>query len=1111
MLTLILGRAKSGKTAKIMDEISSLVQKRTEHIVLLVPEQYSHEAETELLRSCGDSLSLYAEVLSFTRLCSRVENELGRPQGQLLDKSGRLLCMSLALSAVGSRLKIYGGARRQAELQSSLLSTIDELKSACVSPEFLSQYAEERGDILGDKLRELSLIYESYEAIVSQGRLDPTDRLTRLAENISRSTLSHGRFYLDGFTDFTYQESRVIESLLRSGAQVTVCLTCEGMEEGHEIFEASRRAALSLKRLAGHCGVSCSTIAVRTESPSTAMAFLERELFTFGSASFDGGGNVSLHRASSISAECEAAAARCVELVRETGCRWRDIAVAVRSYEDYRSALESFFCRYGVPLYSAGKSPVAAKPLFSLISSAFDVVSGGWDYDDVFTYLKTGLAGLSRSECDQLENYAFTWSLRGTAWTKDEDWHMHPDGYNAEYTDETKQRLTEINGLRRRAAGPLITFAQAGKDAASALEQAQALSRLFDDLSLPETLALRAQELSAMGMEQEAAEYVQLWDIAVAALEQCSGILGDMEMDQEAFGKLYCRVLSQYDVGTIPLSLDRVSAGDMDRMRRRHIKHLIVLGCDSARVPLIQSGGGIFTDDDRQALISGGIDIGNSASDRLCHEFALIYNCMTLPSETLYVSYCASGEEDSTSIPAFVMSRLEKLFGVSISPVDLDMCRTNALLPAFELAAQSVNGTGGALSFAAVKYFSEQGEAERIKRLHAAASLGRGQLSRDAVRALYGDKLRLSASRIDKFASCRFAYFLQYGLKAKPRQAAAFAPPEMGTFMHYILEHVAGEISALGGFAAVTEKQVEQLCGKYVEQYVHDTLNDFSGKSPRFVYLFRRLTQTVYRVVLDMVNELARSDFQPLDFELDFGGAAFPPVELGGGEDKLTLTGIADRVDGWLHDGKLYIRVVDYKTGWKKFSLSDVWYGMGLQMLLYLFALQRGGSRRYGSEIVPAGVMYVPARDVLLSAKADLSDEEILAEKAKSLRRSGLILDDPQILRAMEHSDAPQYIPVSFKNGQYSGDALASAERLGELSRHIDETLHSLASELRNGSIAADPYFRTQADTACAFCDYRDACHFDEEQDQRRYLTKLKPAQVWEKLEGKFTCSEGGK
>ena len=1102
MLTLILGRAKSGKTAAVMQEIRARVENRQGNTVLLVPEQYSHEAETELLRVCGDSLSLWAEVLSFSRLCARVEDELGRDVGVLMDQGGRLLCMALALQAVGSRLKIFGAARRQAELQGGLLAAIDECKAACVSPETLRAYAEGHSGVLSDKLRDLSLLYEAYEAVMAQGRLDPTDRLTRLSERIGSSSLAQGRFYLDGFTDFTRQEMNVVESLLRAGASVTVCLTCEDFEEGREIFEASRRAAAALRRLAERCGVPCEVSRIDAGDGEGPMAFLERELFSFGTNTFDAGDGVRLCTAGTIGEECEAAAARCLELVRGKNCRWRDIAIAARGFEDYRPALESVFARYGVPLYTAGKRPVEARPLYTLISSAFAIAAGGWEFDDVFTYLKTGLAGLSRAECDALENYAFTWSVRGSAWTREADWAMHPGGFRPkeEYTEETAERLREINALRRRAAAPLAAFAEAGREAATAAEQARVLLALLEDLALPETLQRRARELRAQGQERTAAETAQLWELAMGALEQCAGILGDAPMDQESFGRLYCLVLSQYDIGTIPLSLDRVTAGDFDRMRRRHIRHLIVLGCDGERIPAIRPGGAVLTDDDREQLLAGGIELGDGAEDRLCHEFALIYNCLTLPSESLYLSRCTAGDGETESVPSFVVSRVSALFNTREESVDLDRCRAGALLPARERAASALHGGGGKLGLAALAYFQER-DPDGMERLRSAVP-ARGSLSRRAVRALYGEKLRLSASRVDKLASCRFAYFLQYGLRARPRQAALFAPPEMGSFMHYVLERTAAEIQGMGGFAAVGPETAGALCEKYVGQYIHDVLNDFSEKTARFAYLFRRMTGNVRRVVTDMARELAASDFAPLDFELDFGRAGdIPPIELGGGEDALTLTGIADRVDGYLHEGKLYIRVVDYKTGVKKFSLSDVWYGMGLQMLLYLFALGQGGENRYGQKIVPAGVLYVPARDVLVSAKAELDDEEIIAEKAKQLRRSGLLLDDAEILRAMERGDTPQYLPLRFKDGRYSGEALASAERLGRLSRHIDRALRAMAAELRAGSIAADPYFRSQTDSACALCDYRDACHFDEETDMRRYLTRLPAKEVWDKIE----------
>lgn len=311
------------------------------------------------------------------------------------------------------------------------------------------------------------------------------------------------------------------------------------------------------------------------------------------------------------------------------------------------------------------------------------------------------------------------------------------------------------------------------------------------------------------------------------------------------------------------------------------------------------------------------------------------------------------------------------------------------------------------------------------------------------------------------------------------------------------------EAKARGGFSSVTDEELRALVRACVEDYVSRELNDFQEKSARFVHLFRRLCRNAERIVLDTAAELRRSDFEPLDFELNFARASdIAPPELGGGQSRVSLTGVADRVDGWLHGDRLYLRVVDYKTGVKKFSLSDVWYGMGLQMLLYLFALEEGGSKRYGHEIVPAGVMYLPARDALLSADRRPSDGELEAERAKSLRRSGLVLDDEALIEAWEKGEDKRYIPLKFNRGKITG-GLASAEQLGRLSRHVKKCLRDMARELRQGSIAADPYYRSGGNNACQTCDFFDACQFSdgENGESCRYQPKLKEELVWEKLE----------
>ena len=1089
MLRLILGRAKSGKTAAIIGEIASHVHDKIPGNILIVPEQHSHEAETELLLHAGDAAPLYAEVLSFKRLAGRVEAETGTG-GRTLDKAGRLLCMTLALDAVSPRLALYSGAKRRTGLAESLLGAVDELKSARITSEELMAGASGDDGVLGKKLRDLALITEAYDACVGAGRLDPSDRLTRLAASFSRSDFAGRHFYIDGFTDFTQQELAVIEAMLCSGSEVAVCLTSDGTAEGHEVFEASRRCAAALMKTAKSASAKCEVTVMRKSGSGGVMDFLERELFSFGDVKCGAEGAVSLAEAKSIGAECEAAAARCIRLVKG-GCRWRDIAVAVRGYDSYRPVIEGIFVRYGIPLYSAGRSGISEKPLISLVRGAYDIVTSGWETEDVIEYIKTGLTALAPDDALELCEYVYLWSIRGSTFTREEPWHMHPDGYGAEFTDATRERLQRIDRLRRAVAQPLRRLEEAGKNA-SAKEQAEALANFFMEISLPQTLEKRAKRLDELGLRHEAAEYEQLWNIVTSALEQCAGTLGDMPLEQEDFARLLLLVLGKYDVGTIPLMLDAVSAGDMDTMRRRSIKHLLILGCDDQHVPLAPDDSGVFTDDDRQTMAERGLEIGNTALERLSHEFALIYNCVTLPSDSIYMSRSLSSGE--TAQPSFIMKRAERIFGEVPERVDVDRCRLMAERPAFELAAGCSEPGNKPLTMASRAYFSGRGRQSELDGISERARHERERLSRESVRRLYGDRLRLSASRIDRISSCRYAYFLQYGLKAQPRKPAAFSPPEMGTFMHYVLEAVARRVQEKGGFAAASDEEIAELCDEYIAKYAEEKLGGLRDQTARFRYLFSRLRASVIRVVLDMAEELRSSSFVPLDFELDFSREK---TTVGGAE----LTGVADRVDGWVHDGKLYLRVVDYKTGKKKFSLSDIWYGMGLQMLLYLFTLEQVGEKRYGLPVIPAGVLYVPARDELVSMQEKPDEETLSAELARRKKRSGLILGADEVIEAMEHGETKRFIPVTIKKGTYTGQALATAEQLGMLSRHIESIIKSMTKEIGGGSIELDPYYRSQTDTACRLCDYSGSCGFDEARDCRRYLESLTPAEVWSRIE----------
>ncbi|BFK86591.1 helicase-exonuclease AddAB subunit AddB [Pseudoflavonifractor gallinarum] len=1107
MLHLLLSRGGGAASGELFRRIRESGGERPQ--ILIVPEQHSHDSERRLCAAAGNQVSRYAEVLSFTRLAGRVFSVYGGVATPALDAGGRLLLMYAALRQIADKLTVYRRPSRKPAFLTGLLSTVDELKSCCISPEALWEAGEETGGGEGDKLRDIALIFGAYEALTQQQGADPRDRLTRLVTALEGSGWAQGKdFYLDCFTDFTPQERQVLAVLLRQARSVTVTLTCDTLEEGDGeggLFTTARHTARQLLRLARQGRVPADTQVLEGRGErSPALQAVEEELFALrpGEARSDWEG-ISLFEAAAPYAEVERVAAGILRLVREEGYRFRDIAVTARSMELYGPLIETVFGRYGVPVFLGEMSDILQKPVLSLITAALDTVAGEYRYEDLFRYLKTGLTDLTDEERDRLENYALKWNLRGGQWTQKGDWTMHPQGYGLSWSEEDRAALAELNALRRKVTGPLEKL-RLGVDR-TGRGQTMALYQFLEEIGLPQRLLEREEALRARGEPALAEEYRQLWDILCDAMEQCARILGDLPLEGEEYARLFSLVLSQYSVGSIPVSLDRVHAGEMPRLAHKRCRALFLLGADDASIPQASPGPGLLNDDDRSLLASFGLELAPSLPDRLDREMTTVYESLCIPTERLSVSWPAAGPEGEERRPAFLVGRLRGMFpglGVERESQTGGTFRLCAPRPALELAGRYPEVEE------ALEALPEY--APLVERMKRAAALERGHLSPAAVAALYGQQVPMSASRMDKFKSCHFSYFMQYGLKAKARRPAGFQAPEYGTFVHYVLEHVLRTLTKEGTVPVPREMEQEELHAlsrSVVERYVREKLGGLEGESPRFRYLFRRLLKSVYAVVENVVEELSRSDFQPIAFELGFGqGKDLPPVQLKVDGLTVSISGFVDRVDGWVDGDKLCLRVVDYKTGRKSFDLTDIWNGMGLQMLLYLFTLTEEGKERFGKHIVPAGVLYLPARDAVLAGSRSMSESERRRAMDRELQRKGLILDEPEVLSAMEHAgpEGIRFLPVkvSSRTGAITGDALVSAERLGRLERHISAILREIGAELAAGKIAADPFWRGPDHNACQWCDYAPACHFEEGrgEDRVRYFPTVKGEDFWRKL-----------
>lgn len=1095
MLRLIIGPARTGKTTMIMNEINDHCKAGDKGLYLIVPDQYSHMAERMLCSVCGNTASLYGEVLTFNSLASRILSETGNAECVAVNNAGRMIMMSRALQTALPDLRVFCRRTGNSSFIGELVETASELKYACLTSDDIRKASTRAEPPLDEKLSDLALILEIYWSLFDASRIDPDDKLQIAEERLDNSSFASGvRIWIDGFADFSARQLGMIKKLLSVNAEITVSLTCDSLSSISDVFEITRRTAAQLISIANASDTKAVTTVFRRGGDlSDSFQVLERVLSGQQIKADGYDGSISVVRASSLSEECEYAASKVLELVR-SGYRWQDISVLCGSWDQYRAVGKNVFAKYGVPVYTNEKTDLLMLPPAALISSALNVILSGWEYSNIFRYLKTGIPDITRDECDKLENYVIQWNIRGTMWYSDEPWTMSTGGFQEKDKDQDTSVLDELNDIRRRAAGPLIEFQAAIGTADTVREKLTALYSFLELLRLPEKIDETAAEYERRGEFQLSDTYRQAWDSIADAMDQFCAVSGDTVYDLQEFLSLWELVLSQYSIGTIPPSVDTVTLSDFDRVRKRGTKCLIILGASEDAIPRITSSHGIFSDYERDVLINSGLALRLSTSSKIASDIFDTYSTLMLPEKRLILSWTSSDFKGSEKRPSPVIQQICECLGIAPVSADPASFRLVSRIPCVEQALLEPASTAGKLCA------NDREMNERLTTALSAVNLFRGSLSQDSAETLYGKTVSLTASRIENFYSCRYQYFLKYGLKAKPRAKAELDPIEIGLFLHKVFENTINEIKGLGGFKHISDSECAELTRKHVKEYADSVLSGAVSRSGRIRYLVDRIASDAVQIMLEMAGEFRRSDFAPLDFELSISenGILSSPDDQKDIQ-KINTYGIVDRVDGWVHGGRLYLRVVDYKTGRKSFSFTDVWNGIGIQMLIYLFALERNGYSYYKQKIVPAGILYVPARDAVITVSRGASDTEIDKERSKQIRRSGLVLDDDEVLNAMENAGEKRYIPVKLsKDGKYSGDSLVTLEKLGKLSVHISKLLKRAGSELLSGSIKADPYCKSGQPDACMFCDFRQVCAFgDYGDDSIRRFKSIRAEDFW--------------
>lgn len=1113
MLHLILGRSGAGKTEYVRTVLGECVKEGTGPVFLIVPEQYSFDSERSVLEQFGGAEAQKIEVLSFSRLADRVFRETGGMAGTPADDGTKIILMLRALSQVQDELQYYAHHIANISLARSLLKAVRELRQAKISPEMLESAAKQSStDSFRMKFHEVSIIYAAYEALLEDGYIDENLLSERLCQRLDSSAFFEGAsIAIDGFKGFTRQELSVLERLMKQSGQLWLTLCTEDLyrSDASMLFDAVNETGRGITELAKRNGVRVvidrpekTGIREGQRYKTEELRYFERHFLDPAEPPYekkpdkDSGKNpgknpeqpITVYTAQTKPEECRFIAAYAKKLMREEGFRCRDIAVIVRQESEWQSELQAAFRRYEIPLFEDARQPIENQPLIAMVRALLELLTGGFTTDNILSYLKTGLSPLSQEDIDRLENYALLWDLRSSDWQA--GFTQNPDGLGFAQTPQSKLTLGELNVMRETVMSPLNRLRDACKDT-DAGEISRAVWQFMTETDVKHALKELALSYEKQGLTALAEEQDRVWDLTVSVFDRLSTVCASLPTDLKTYRGLFSAVVSCTDLGRIPQGLDEITVGSADRIRLSTPRVVFAAGCAEGVFPALLSDAGIFLRPDRKELRKCGIPLDFPETLQNSEERFIAYMAVTAPSERLVLSYhCQEGPGENL-LPSPIVENARSLFGSNCRelsrgklPPDWFAESASSALAAYAglLNAQTPDGAAAGQSLRAALQ-TDRLVSGRLDAIDGAASPKPFQLrDHDTALQLFGKEMRLSASRVDVYYKCPFEYFCKYGLGAKPRSTAKLDPAQSGTVIHYVLEQIIRE-NGKEGLLAMDEEARAAAIKKWLAVFLEERMGGMESKPVRFRYLYRRLAVILGDIVRRLCQEFRESDFAPADFELEIGnpetGIPSYTLDLPDG-GKLSVIGFVDRVDTFEKDHQTYIRIVDYKSGGKDFRLSDVLSGLNMQMLIYLFAIEANGGKRYENP-VSAGILYYPAkRNTVSMDTKDEAPEQVAKDKAKADRGNGLFLNNAVVLNAMEHGLEGRFLPVTQKkNGGLSGN-LIDLKNMGQLRKKIDTILEDMAVSLHDGAIPACPANGKNYDNTCQYCDYFPVCGFED-------------------------------
>lgn len=1170
----ILGRAGSGKTQRCLDDIRIRLLEAPEGdpLILLVPEQATFQAEASLVSTPGLRGLIRTQVLSFRRLAFRVMQEAGGTARIHIDDSGKAMLLQRIIQQHQDELRVFSGSAQQIGFIESLNKLFTEFRRYGIDQSKLERHVNFHsgpGQASGttvDKLYDIKTIYGKFEDHLNQHYVDSEDYLTLLAQHVrDASFMSKAEVWVDGFHGFTPQEFSVLEQLMRHCRNVTISLCVDRNYEATDtpgeldLFNPTARTLIRLKQVAEQMGVEEENVQLLEANPtvrfrhSPMLAYLEANMGNRTSSPFlEAAGefiDISIQSAVNRRAEVEGLAREMIRQVRERGYRWRDMAVLVRNMEQYRDLLATTLSDFQIPFFFDQKRSLLHHPLFELIRSSLEVISGNWGHDAVFRCVKTELllplpsgadaestysTSQLRSGMNQLENLVLAIGIQGYRWKEARRWEpamrtsLEDNGVQVQQDEYLTDLLHEC---RMRIVEPLAALEQSMKAARTAREMAQALYIFLEQLQIPHKLDRLTRAGIEAGRPEAAKEHSQVWGSVLDLLDQIVEMLGDEKLALSTFAELIETGLDQVKLSLVPPSLDQVLIGSMDRTRSSRIKRAYILGANDGVMPAKMSEDGLLSEAERERLIEGGLEMADGSRRKLLDEQFLIYTALSTPSHHLWVSYPLADEEGKALLPSEIVKRIRRLFPNATERMLLSEPATDA---SEEESLDFMAHPERVLSLLTVQlrdwmrgrniaevwweaynwFIREPMWKERLRRALRSLFYTNQEptISRTISKALYGERLRASVSRMERFVACPFSQFASHGLRLAERRVYRLEAPDIGQLFHAALSRVALRLQQEKlEWAALTPEQIFALASEAVDELAPRLQAEILLSSNRHRYITRKLKQIVGRASVVLGEHARHGSFVPIGLELGFGpGQTLPALEfLLDNGSMMEIIGRIDRVDRADGDRGMLLRVIDYKSSPTDLRMTDVYYGMSLQMLTYLDVVITHAERWLGQQAKPAGVLYFHVHNPMLQRKNVLTVGEAELELLKRFKMRGLVLEDVNTVQLMDNRLAHQsgnsiLIPAGMKTDGsfYKSSSIASEAQWDGLRGYVRSVIKDIGTQITDGHVDIRPY-QMGPKLACTFCPYKPVCRFEPGADAQSYkrLQVIGKDQVWQAID----------